>query len=563
MTRQPATREKVGGSSGRGSIGRRTAAHNTGRAAGGRTVAARPLREDRSTFRIPIAVKYAVITGVLLVLFMIILGKSLLGISLETADREINDKGIKAALIFSTGTEPFWLKEPVTEEERTFQQTSQEKLEQELKAFIEGDGAEGVLEVLVLDKSGDQFIASAKGGEKVQLRDERELPLEAAAKAGVVVRMGNYQSGSRVMRARSYQRAIFSKGETAGHVRIFLSAEAIQGMQESLSQEVTLYVVVSMLVGIVIVVLVGSLLTRPIRTLKKDMQVVAGGDLTHQSTIRTGDEIDQLAAAFNRMTANLHLAQEQEASRKALERELSIATTIQTALLPDRIPSVPGYEIFPYYASAKEVGGDYYDFLPVGPERYLVVVADVSGKGIPGSLVMTMTRSLMRMAARHASDPAEILQRVNASLSKDMTRGMFVTLILADFDVGRGVVKIARAGHNPAYLYRAAQQDLVAILPDGIALGMDAGEMFDKVLKVQEVPFEPGDFIALYTDGIVEAMDPDDNEYTSERFAAVLKALHEQSARKIVESVVADVEKHARGAEPSDDITLLVLKRDG
>ena len=121
-----------------------------------------------------------------------------------------------------------------------------------------------------------------------------------------------------------------------------------------------------------------SLLTRPIRELVKDMKIVAAGRLDHRTIPKSRDEVGVLANAFNNMTKSLHEAQRAELDQKALERELSIATEIQTKLLPDRIPQIPGYDIFSYYLSAKEVGGDYYDFLIVDQNRLGVVVADVS-----------------------------------------------------------------------------------------------------------------------------------------------------------------------------------------
>ena len=488
---------------------------------------------------------------------MWILGRSVLTLSLDTANREINDKGIMAAVLVASHIDPFWARDDLNNDQR---QAAAERVEEELAAFLADPGAKGVLDILILDRRAQTFLASASGNTRVNLEGEVSLPGDATSR--VTIFKGKMRSGGKVMEARSYERVITLDERPVGRVRVFLSAEAIQKMNGELTSTVTMYVVAGMVLGIVVMVLVGGLLTRPVRILKRDMDIVACGELHHKSVIRTGDELEQLAVAFNHMTGALAEAQGKEASRKALERELSIATTIQTALLPDRIPQLPGFELFPHYASAKEVGGDYYDFIPLDDGRYAVVVADVSGKGIPGSLVMTMTRSLMRMAARITQDPLEILIRVNASLSRDMTRGMFVTLVMADLDPRVGTVRIVRAGHNPAYLFRRSQQDLVAIQPPGIALGMDTGEMFDKVLRVQELHLDDGDFLALYTDGIIEAMDPKGNEYTAERFASVLKANHQRSAREIVESVLTNLDKHTRGAEVSDDITLIILKRN-
>lgn len=518
-----------------------------------RTTHTRPARP--SGFRVPIAVKYAVFTGFLLSIFLIVVGTSSYRIALTEIDRQINSKGIGLTVVagLHLAGDPFWRNDDLTQQEQIARQRALDLL---LAEMVEDSGSEGVLDIVVLEARGDSFVAAASGGAKLALRGEKDITSESAREAGVTVLSGTL-SGER---ARSYKRAIERGGDTVGFVRVFLSAQQIEQLKSDFYQNVVFLLTLSILLGLPCVALVGGVLTRPIRTLQHDMALVAEGNLDHQSQIHSHDELETLALAFNQMTARLAEAQEQEASRKALERELSIATSIQYALLPDRVPPLDGYEMFPHYASAKEVGGDYYDFIPLGESRWAIVVADVSGKGIPGSLVMTMTRSLIRMAAREGRDPADILTRVNASLSKDMTRGMFVTLIWADLDISTGKVRIARAGHNPAYYFEAATQELHALQPSGIALGM-VHDLFAPNLAIAEVQLSPGDNLVLYTDGIIEAMSPNAEEYTAERFQEVLVHYREASAREQVTGVMADVERHAAGADPSDDSTLIVIRR--
>jgi len=291
------------------------------------------------------------------------------------------------------------------------------------------------------------------------------------------------------------------------------------------------------------------------------MVQVSRGNLDHQSTVSTTDELGALASSFNRMTRFLADAREQELHAQAVARDLSIATRIQNALLPETLPEISGIEIARYYQPAKEVGGDYYDVFDLPGDRAGIVVADVSGKGLAGSLVMTMTRSLVRMAARIQPDAASILGEVNASLSRDMTEGMFVTMAWAELDHDRGRVRIARAGHNPPLILRRSGR-VEQFQPEGIALGMDPGPIFRRSLEVSDVDLAAGDSLILYTDGIVEAMDHDGEEYGLKRFARILQSLNEATPDDLVEGVLADLALHVAGAEASDDITLVVARRE-
>ncbi len=527
------------------------------RGAGGRTHSTRHRPgEQVPTQTIPIAVKYAVVTAVLLVVFLIFVARSDLRLSLSSVDREINQTGILAAM-FASETDPFWADNRPSSEKAE----AQTKLAAQLRARIEDPAAAEVLDIIIFGPRGETFIERAGAGNKINLENLQPLQSEEGTRAGVEIQTGFLSTAGSKRRVRFFERPIQFEGRVVGFVQVFLSADRIDDLERKLSSSVIRNVLIALVIGIPVVLFVGRVLTGPIRELKRDMERVAQGDLDHQSAVRSHDELGSLAAAFNRMTHQLSDAQAQELRRLSLERDLAIATRIQSALLPETLPAIDGYQIAAYYASAKEVGGDYYDFIPLEGDRLGIVVADVSGKGIPGSLVMTMTRSLVRMAAHAHNRVSDLLSVVNESLSRDMTRGMFVTLIYFDFDPASGRLEVGRAGHNPAYLYQAAKGSIGQIQPSGIALGMDPGPLFSQALQIGKFHLEIGDFLVLYTDGVIEAMDVDGNEYTPERFVAVLEAVQEHDAETIVQTVIADLADHTRGAEPSDDVTLLIVKR--
>ena len=293
----------------------------------------------------------------------------------------------------------------------------------------------------------------------------------------------------------------------------------------------------------------------------RDLRQVSLGDLQHQSRVTSGDELGNLARAFNQMTRSLHTAQAAKLSQKALEHELSLATNIQSGLLPSELPEIPGLDLAAFYLSAKEVGGDYYDFLQVDDHTIGMVVADVSGKGVPGSLVMTMTRSMLHIAARDNQSPQQTIIEVNNCLAPDMNPGMFVTMAYLVLDTRTREIRLVRAGHNAPLLYSARHGQVIDLHPKGIAIGLDReGALFSSQLETQKFTLQPGDILVLYTDGIVEGKDPSGNDFGDDRLHQLITETRELSAQEILNTILQDLQAHQKSAEQSDDITLLVLK---
>ena len=507
-------------------------------------------RPPRQIF--PIAVKYGAVSGLILVTFVLWVGSTSTDLALESSARQVNSNGNELVLLVSSMIHPFWQDASLSVIDQSL---AQEKLSGQLSDFINAPGEHQVLDILVLDQTGRNLIANARGGDRLSYQLGQPQSLEGSK---VRVRSGTLSAGTVQSPVRSFE---IHLPDDAGQVHLFLSAVAIDQLEKSLESATSKQMWTVLLLGIPFVLLVGFLLTRPIRRLREDMTLVSRGNLQHQSTVSTTDELGALASSFNRMTRFLAEAREQELHAQAVARDLSIATRIQKALLPEELPEISGIETACYYQPAREVGGDYYDVVPLPGGRVGIVVADVSGKGLAGSLVMTMTRSLVRMAARTQPDAASILEEVNASLSRDMTEGMFVTLAWAELDDERSQVRIARAGHNPPLLLRASGR-VEQFQPEGISLGMDPGPVFCQSLEVSHVDLAPGDSLILYTDGIVEAMNHDGVEYGLERFAQVLQKLTSEAPDEVVSGVIADLAQHVSGAEASDDITLVVARRE-
>ena len=239
-----------------------------------------------------------------------------------------------------------------------------------------------------------------------------------------------------------------------------------------------------------------------------------------------------------------------------------MAHDIQMSFLKKIFPAFPDRSDFSLYATiepAREVGGDLYDFGLVDETRLVFYVGDVADKGVPASLVMAETITLMRLASQqNGITPAEILRQVNLALSTGNENGMFVTLFIGILDLKTGELSFSNAGHNPPLILGANGESRFVTLPDGLVLGV----MPEAEYRDDTVYLEPGDMIVTYTDGVTEAMSPDRVLYSEARLRETLATLAGRGVGDTVAEIVASVRVHAAGAPQSDDIAVLALRRD-
>jgi sigma-B regulation protein RsbU (phosphoserine phosphatase) len=246
-----------------------------------------------------------------------------------------------------------------------------------------------------------------------------------------------------------------------------------------------------------------------------------------------------------------------DVERKMLDHELAIAEELQANLLPRKVPQIPGYDVSAYYRPSREVGGDYYDFLEIDSDHLGILVADVSGKGIPGSIVMTETRALMKSEGSRTLSPAEALVRVNRVLYNDIKRGMFVTMYYVILSLQKAMLTCVSAGHNPMVLWRKASNTCHLVNPNGLALGIDKGPLFERTLKEQKIQLFKGDRFALYTDGVIEAMNSNQELFGQNRFYLRVKQLGDRSSSEFLSLLVNELEAHQGNAPQHDDITVV------
>jgi sigma-B regulation protein RsbU (phosphoserine phosphatase) len=292
---------------------------------------------------------------------------------------------------------------------------------------------------------------------------------------------------------------------------------------------------------------------------------IAGGDFTQQIAIRAKNEIGVLAASFNEMTRRLnesieHL-KETTAAKERIESELQIAHEIQMSMVPKIFPPFPDrseFDIFATLAPAKEVGGDFYDFFFIDDDHLCFAVGDVSGKGVPASLFMAVTKTLFKATAGNGGTPGEILVRLNTEICRDNESCMFVTLFCAILNIRTGQVDYGNGGHNlPYYLHQNGVSPLERL--GGRILGIVEQTLYASGRMV----LRPGEALLLYTDGVTEAMDSRERLYSDQRLAEFLASNRSSSPRQIVGDLVSDVRSFAGAAPQSDDITALALRYFG
>jgi len=322
---------------------------------------------------------------------------------------------------------------------------------------------------------------------------------------------------------------------------------------------VVIFAVLSIFFGVILllVAMVGFGLaggiTRSIRKLRQGTQQLRKGDLSVQIQVRSRDELGELAQSFNLMVADLNRMLLEIKEKERLEGELEAARAIQMKLLPQQAPQLDGYEIAAASLPAKQVGGDYYDFLPLDGARLGLAVGDVSGKGMPAALLMANLQASLHALTDARLESCEMLARLNRVLYSHTAPQMFATFFFAVLQAGDGQLRFVNAGHN--YPIICGNGRVVRLSEGGLPLGIFPESRYDEGC----VDLQPGEIIALYSDGIVEAVDGQDREFGEERLVKILQDYCGRGAQSTLEAVLREVQAFA-GA-PQDDVTLMLVKR--
>ncbi|MFA4850729.1 MAG: SpoIIE family protein phosphatase, partial [Methanoregula sp.] len=319
--------------------------------------------------------------------------------------------------------------------------------------------------------------------------------------------------------------------------------------------------VIILVVVILLSFLLARIITRPVELLRQGTVALGKGDLDYHLTIETGDEFEELAHSFNSMAKDLKKNIEElrrtTAEKERYAKEMEIAKEIQDNFLPEFTPAIPGIELAATTLPAMEIGGDLYDFIPVSKERWGLAIADVSGKGVSAALFMALCSTLIRVSGSAEADPSVVMEHANQMIYADGRSSMFITIFYGVLDPVNRKFTYVNAGHNPPMLVRGDPPE-VQTLEEGKCIAL--GVVPEITLTCAELVLEPGDLIVMYTDGVTEAFNPQDEEFGEERLMAYLQKNRNYPVREIIDGLIDEVRKFCGSRPQSDDITLVVVK---
>ena len=345
------------------------------------------------------------------------------------------------------------------------------------------------------------------------------------------------------------------------------TSDTAQSIQNSILLAITIFVAgfIIIVIGVYFISKVfADRVVQPLQILQKDVQMISKGNLEHRAKIIQDDEIGELANAFNNMSASLQEyiknLSSVMAEKERIGAELNVATQIQADMLPSIFPAFPEREEFDIYATmqpAKEVGGDFYDFFLIDDDHLAVVIADVSGKGVPAALFMVIAKTLLKNRAQMGDSPAKVLEVVNNQLCENNKAEMFVTVWFGVMQISTGKIVAANAGHEKPIIRKADGEFEIFKDKHGFVMGGMEGMKY----KEYEFEIEKGGCLFVYTDGVPEATSSDSELFGMERLVQVLNEEKDAPLPDILKSVKGSIDKFVKDAPQFDDITMLALYR--
>ena len=361
---------------------------------------------------------------------------------------------------------------------------------------------------------------------------------------------------------------VFAPSQSSGwSVGVLFPQDELMADITRMNRTVLVIGITGMIFLFAVIILIAQTITRPLRLLAGAARTIATGDLdSHIPPVTARDEVGELADSLNYMKVSLKKyiedLTEATAARERIESELQVAHDIQMGILPKvfpPFPDIPEFDIYAVLQPAKEVGGDLYDFFLLDEDHLCFLVGDVSGKGVPASLFMVITKTLIKTKATQESDPEVILGSVNQDLSMDNPSLMFVTLFLGILNIRTGKFIYCNGGHNPPYIIRAAGTLEILETTDGMALGV----MEDFSYQSKIVTLGKNDSLLLYTDGVTEAMNENHELFSEKRLEEVLIRSREPSVKELIQDIMKKVLEYCHDVEQTDDITLLAIRFNG
>lgn len=352
-------------------------------------------------------------------------------------------------------------------------------------------------------------------------------------------------------------------GEVVALLGMDVAQETLKHIQSSFLERFIVAIVVCLIFSLGLGLLSSIWLVKPIRRVVKSMEIVAGGNLDHKLEHFSQTEFNRIAGIFNKMTGSLkRMMYELEINVRLnarVKRELEIATEIQQAIFPAFPPKVEGLEIEAKSVPAEEVGGDYFDFLPVGNKGKMgFMIADAAGKGLPGTLYMTRSRSIFQVISSQQKEPGETLSRSNDYIAADASsrKGMFITALYVLYDNEKKQMTYSNAGHYHPLWFKSAEKAFARLTSGGVPVGIASEQEYPQ----ETIQLSSNDLVIMYTDGLIEAKKTNGEMFGIDRLKRVVEQNSALSAHDLFEKIEASVHEFIEKAPAFDDMTLIVIR---
>lgn len=352
---------------------------------------------------------------------------------------------------------------------------------------------------------------------------------------------------------------VIHQEERIGSVYLQYSKREIDEVVSGIRARIIRIGLFALAIGILISLLLAFHVTRPVSVLTRGVESIGKGKLDTRITIRSVKEIQALANTFNEMARSLEESRRAMLDKERMEKELEIARDIQETLLPAHLPHLRNFEIDAYYHPASQVGGDYFDLIKVDERHLMIAVGDVAGKGVPGLVIMAMTRMLVRHLALRGERPSRLLRNLNVLLKRDMKRNLFLTLFCGLLDKEQGTLSFASAAHMPLIVYHSSEQMVRMVKTQAKPIGVFTDDIFSKGLDQVTIQLRPGDCFMQFTDGLNEMRDPGGVEFGVDRIMQTVYDEAKGGARHLLAELRRRLEAFRSDAPQSDDLTLLAV----
>jgi serine phosphatase RsbU (regulator of sigma subunit) len=318
--------------------------------------------------------------------------------------------------------------------------------------------------------------------------------------------------------------------------------------------------VVVIAVGALVAVFVGSQVSGPIEAIAQDVKQISTGDLAHKTRARGVREVNVLARSIDRMTADLAAAQEAQLELSVREREVALAAEVRESLAPNAAPERAGYEFAALALSASGLGGDFHDFIAAPDGHVGLLVCDVSGRGLPGTLVGATARAYLRAELARGEDLRQSLIIVNRELARDVRRGMYVSALYVLLDPAKHTVRVACAGHKLPLVHLSGGT-VKLVQPEGIALGFDHGPVFEGRLEIAEFALAQGDRLVILNSGPVVLKDAEGKEFGEKHVYAQVQRHGARTSEDFLDRLRSVLEAHSNGGVLDREIAILTARR--